>query len=324
MFPNGVAPAWCQNWNWPQPQEGRYMRLFQDVRITNTYLHGGDGPADMGINETELGTTINFPNFLWSGQPIHVSPVFALSWWDGPESPPLPGGFPTDPPLIPNPGLPPPDFIRPASGFGLPPRVYSTYLDFAWQPALTPQFSLDLNVSVGVFSDFQGVTSDSLRLQGTALGVLALTPTVTLTGGIMYLDRVDIEYLPAGGILWVPNPQTRWDLFFPRPKISRYLTTIGNTDLWGYLMGEYGGGSWTIGEQAIDRRMDINDYRVGAGLEWNHQFGLRSFIEVAYVFERELVFAEANRQFIFNGVNNVYPAVHSLDETFMIRGGLVY
>jgi hypothetical protein len=246
----------------------------------------------MGVDETEVATTINFPNFFWSGQPLHVSPVYTMSWWDGPETSFAgPDPFPTE----------------------LPPRVYGTYVDFAWQPIITPQLSADLNVSVGVFSDFEGFTSDSVRIQGTGLGVLALTPTTTLMAGATYLDRVDIKLLPAGGILYVPNPQTRWELLFPRPKVARYLTTVGNTDVWMYLNAEYGGGSWTIRrEGADDRRMDMNDIRVGGGFEWSHQFGLRSFLEAGYVFDRELVFA--------SGI----PERHKLKDTIMVRGGLVY
>ncbi len=296
LFPNGMAPGCSPNWQWPQPQEGRYLRLFQDLRVRHTWLMGGEGRREMGVDETEIGTTVNFPNFLWSSQPLQVSPVFAVNWWDGPET--VRGEFPTD---------------SPAPGpFGTPPQVYAASLGFGWQPHIAPQFWLDLETSIGVYTDFEGFTADSVRIQGTGLGVLTLTPTITLKLGATYLDRVDIKLLPAGGVVWTPNPQTRWDIYFPRPKLARYLTTIGNTDIWFYLNGEYGGGSWTIGEAAVDRRMDMNDIRVGGGLEWTHQFGLQGFVETAYVFDRELVFAHnelANRE---------------LTDTLMVRGGLAY
>lgn len=298
MFPNGMmsgCPDWCQ------PQEGRYLRLFQDLRVQQTWLMGGDGPRELGIDQTEIGTTVNFPNFLWSNQPLHVSPVFAVDWWDGPAEDGttlVRGTFPTD---------------SPAPGpYGLPPQAYAAYLAFAWQPQITPQLSADLETSVGVYTDFDGFTSDSVRFQGTALGVLAMTPTTTLKLGVTYLDRVDIKLLPAGGVVWTPNPQTRWDIYFPRPKLARYLSTVGNTDIWFYVNGEYGGGSWTIGEEAVDRRVDINDIRIGGGLEWTHQFGLYGFFEAAYVFNRELVFA----------ADETHP--YSLNDTLMIRGGLAY
>jgi hypothetical protein len=269
------------------------------VRFRQTWISGGDGPEEMGIDESEIGTTVNFPNFLWSSAPLHVSPVFAVQWWDGPEV--FPGTFPTD--------------SAPPDSFGTPPQVYEASLGFGWQPHITPQLWADLDVRIGVYSDFSGFTTDSVRILGTGLGVLALTPTTSLKLGATYLDRVDIKLLPAVGVLWIPNPRTRLDIFFPRPKLSFYLTTIGNTDLWTFFSAEYGGGSWTIGEASVDRRMDVNDIRVGGGLEWTHQFGLTGFVEAAYVFDRELYFAAGTP-----GVNQSF----SLDDAIMIRGGLVY
>ena len=104
------------------------------------------------------------------------------------------------------------------------------------------------------------------------------------------------EGSPAGGILWRPNPQTYFDIYFPKPKLAQYLYTVGNTDVWWYLNGEIGGGSWTIergqvvaGQLSVpqpppnppvivpggptftpvvgDRRVDLNDYRIGGGFE---------------------------------------------------------
>lgn len=292
LFPNGMFPDWNPNFGWAQPQEGRYLRLFQDIRLKHTWLMGGEGPRAMGTNDTEVGTTLNFPNFFWSGQPLQVSPVFIMHWWDGPETDVTPPDtFPTE----------------------LPARVYSAYLDFGWQPQITPQLAADLDVSIGVFNDFEGFTADSIRIQGTGLGVLSLTQTLTLKLGVTYLDRVDYKLLPAGGILWTPNPQTRWDIYFPRPKLARYLTTVGNTDVWFYLNGEIGGGSWTVRRAGVDdRRVDMNDIRVGGGFEWTHQYGVQSFIEAAYVFDRELVFASGTLD------------RHHLKDTVMVRGGFAY
>ncbi|MDA1050949.1 MAG: hypothetical protein O3C40_10780 [Planctomycetota bacterium] len=289
LFPNGVA---LPNWNLPQAQPGQYLRLFQDVRLTYTWVNGGEATDKLDINDVELATTVNFPNFFYSGQPLQVSPGFIFHFWDGPTTGLGPPPFPTE----------------------LPARAYSTYLDFGWQPMITPQFGGDIDVSVGVFSDFKTMTTDSVRLQGTGLLVLGMTPTVALKGGVTYFDRLDVKLLPAGGILWRPNPQTRFDIYFPKPKLAQYLTTIGNTDVWWYLNGEYGGGSWTVSRTGVggDRRMDINDIRAGGGFEWTCQSGVRGFVEAAYVFDRQLIFASGP------------IARQDLDDSVMVRGGLTY
>jgi hypothetical protein len=123
MSPNGLGPNWTQTWPLNCAQEGRYLRLFQDLRIRHTWITGGNEPDEMGVNQTEVATTVNFPNFLWSGAPLQVSPGFALDWWDGPVV--VPGTFPTDSP--------------PPGPVGAPSRVYGGYLGFSWQPHLTPQ-----------------------------------------------------------------------------------------------------------------------------------------------------------------------------------------
>jgi len=276
------------------------MRLLQDVRIRHSWQHGNNSTNQMDINDAELGTTLNWPNFLFSGRPLQVSPVFIFHFWDGPNTDPV--AFPTD----------------------LPSRAYSGYLDFAWNPMVTPHFGGEVDVSFGVFTDFDTFTSNSLRTQGTGVFVLHLTPSVTIKGGITYLDRVDIKLLPAAGVLWQPDPNTRFDIFFPRPKLAKYLWTVGNTPVWGYISGEYGGGSWTVarGDPAnpIKGRVDINDFRVGGGLEWTHQCGLSAFFEVGYVFERELYFENAVPFPAPVGLSNRHP----LRDTIMLRGGLVY
>jgi len=295
IFPGGFNTT---GQAWPQAQPGRYLRFFQDLRLRYTWLAGKFRPEQMDTHDVELATTVNFPNFLWSRQPLQLSPVFIFHFWSHPTTDPA--MFPTE----------------------LPSQVYSAYATSRWQPMLTPSLGADVDVSLGIFSDFSSVDStDSIRVFGTAIAVLALTPTMTLKAGINYLDRLDLKLLPAFGVLWTPNPQTRFDIFFPKPKLAQYLTTIGNTDIWWYVNGEYGGGSWAVERNLLvgnafvphtgDPRLDINDVRLGIGLEWTGQAGVRGFLETAYVFERKIVFAAGS------------PDV-SLDNTVMLRGGLAY
>ena len=295
LFPGGLSPSLP---GWPQAQPGPYMRFFQNLRLQYTWLAGKFRADQMDTHDVELATTVNFPNFLWSGQPLQVSPVFIFHSWSHPRT--NSALFPTE----------------------LSSSVYSAYGTTHWQPMLTPSLGADVDVSVGVFSDFSSVDSrDSIRVFGTAIAVLAVAPTITLKAGINYLDRLDLKLLPAFGVLWTPNPQTRFDIFFPRPKLAQYLTTIGNTDVWWYVNGEYGGGSWAVERSLLvgnafvphtgDPRVDINDVRLGIGLEWTGQSGVRGFLETAYVFDRQIVFAAGS------------PDV-SLSDTVMLRGGLAY
>ena len=65
----------------------------------------------------------------------------------------------------------------------------------AWPGSVAP---FDLALRVGAYTDFQTFTTDSWRITGRALAVVQLTPTFTLSGGVEYLDRLDVKLLPAG------------------------------------------------------------------------------------------------------------------------------
>jgi hypothetical protein len=171
---------------------------------------------------------------------------------------------------------------------------------------------------VGVFSQFEVFNSESLRILGKALGRVRLTPTSTGRLGVFWIDRNRIKLLPAGGILWAPNADTRFDLFFPEPKLSHYLATVGNSDMWWYASAYYGGGAWTIERtDGQDDSIDINDWRIVFGLEWGRNELLRrghrfAFLEGGYAFSRELIYR--------------YRPDDSLDieNSFVLRAGFIY
>ena len=62
-----------------------------------------------------------------------------------------------------------------------------------------------------------------------ASATVALSPNLDVRFGVIYLDRVDVKILPAGGFYYRPTPD--WDMYlvFPNPKVRKFLTAIGNT-----------------------------------------------------------------------------------------------
>jgi hypothetical protein len=272
-------------WNGSQFDYNQALRLIQDLRLRHTYVDkGGDDPSDLGINDTEVAVTFTCPNFLTSGQPLFISPAFALHLWDGPS-------------------LPTAD---------LPANAYSAYVDMQWASDPQIQIGAELGFRIGVYTDFETLNNHSLRLQGLALGTARLTPTLVAKAGVVYLDRNDIKLLPAGGLLWTPTPQIRFDMFFPQPKLAGYLMTVGRYEVWGYGAAEYGGGAWTIERTSGSDRIDINDIRVSGGIEWTGPQGFHAFVEAGYVFKRAVVYVETPSD-SFNP-----------DDTWMIRAGVAY
>jgi len=294
LFPNrGNQPSLLDGQSMPDfSRWAEPFRVFQRPRFQYAWLFGGSGgPRDLDQSEIDVSAGVAIPNFLYSQQPIFVFPSFSMQLWDGPEE---------------------------LTGQDLPGQVYSAYLDTMWRSNPKSPFGGEIGVRVGVFTDFDTITTDSLRIQGTGLGRINVTPTITVRAGVMYLDRVKVKLLPVGGILWQPTPQMRLDFYFPRPKFSRYMVTMGTFDLWGYIGGEYGGGSWTIRRPLpipLSDRVDLNDIRLIAGFEWGLSDELRSgqrtgFIEAGWILDREVIFAAGGS--------------FTLRDTVMIRAGIGY
>lgn len=280
LFPNGIFP---QNPNGSTPPQ----RLFDNLRLRETWIYG-DGNQQLGINDIETAVTMMLPHFLGTQTPLMLSPNFALHLWDGP-APPSHTQF-------------------------MPGNAYSAYLEAAYNTDHAKPLGVDLAASIGVFTDFETMTTDSVRIQTLSYFWARLTPTMMLKLGVDYLDRVDVKILPAVGILYEPNPQTRLDIFFPRPKLAHLFNTVGTTDIWWYLAGEYGGGSWTIHNDLtgfVDQ-VDINDIRIMLGFDWSNQSGVRGMIEVGWVMQRELVY------------RNTPSENTGLSDSFMLRGGVAF
>lgn len=266
------------------------LKLFQNVSLSHAWLRG-DGDNDMRINDTFITTTLAFPNFFWSGQPWFLSPGFGLHLWSGPWT---------------------------GAAAWMPSNAYSAFLDVGWKSDPNRLFGLELSGRIGVFSDFRNLQNESFRPTGLALLRYNLTPTLALKAGVDYINRADIKLLPAGGFLWTPNPQTRFDIYFPQPKLASYLTTLGNWDLWWYIGGEYGGGVWTVKadsgpEQSL---VDINDIRLVLGIEVGPPNAggagyRRAFFEVGYVWNRQIVIVTP-------------PTTYDLGDTFMLRAGIAF
>lgn len=268
----------------PNGQVAYLPRLMQNARGRYTWIQG-DQTNDVEWNIVEAEATFLFP-FFHSPTPILISPGGAINWANGPAT---------------------------VGGADLPPQLYDLYLDSAWRPQITQRLAVDLGFRVGVYSDFENFDTDAVRYQGRVIGAISWTPTVEVRLGAIFLDRVDVSWLPAGGIVWTPDENKRFEILFPNPKLSWRLSQYGNADFWIFVAGEYGGDSWQITRTSgIVENVDYNDIRVTLGLEWSTPRGLKGMVEIGYVWERELVYSDT-------------PADNlSMDSTYMLRGGLQF
>ena len=274
-------------------------KLIEGVQLDYLWMPG-DGVEEFGIHDAELNVTFAIPFFYNTETPLLVTPGFAMHYWNGPVTP--------DPP--------PPG----THGADLPAHVFDAYLDAAWNPQVSPWFGGELSFRVGVYSDFERVRHDSIRYTGKAVAVLSFSPSIKIKAGAWYLDRNRVKILPAGGLIWTPNTDIRFEILFPDPKFAKRRANYGNTEWWFTIRGEYGGGAWTVvrvnpGDLAIDGLLDsvdYNDLRCAVGLEWVNASGLSGLFEVGIAFEREIYYTSR------------LPEVFRPNTTVFLRGGLTY
>jgi len=266
------------------------------------YMNRG-GSGGLGWTETDLSGTFLLPlSFMPENAPLLVTPGFNINFLNGPDS-----------------GVAGPGAQAPA-------RLYAGYLDFGWNPQLTHGLSADLGFRGGVYSDFKSLDWQSWRWQGRGFGVWQTNDKFQWRAGLVYIDRLSIKMLPAGGLVYTPggpDGKMKFDILFPNPKFSYRLDSFRNADLRWYLAGEYGGGTWSqvFPSAAVTRsslptpgstgRIEYNDIRLISGLEWAGYYGLKGFVESAYVFNRQLRYD---------------PSYIGYDppSTWMLRGGLTY
>jgi hypothetical protein len=288
------------------------QKFLQHVDLDYHWFAGHNGQTvheELGINDVELSATFAFPLFKNAATPLLITPGFAVHYWEGPLSPPPP------PPPAPMPDVPP----------DLPAQTYDAYLDVAWNPQINAWLGAELDFRIGVYSDFNNVTTKAVRFPSKGLFVLSLSPSVKIKAGVWYLDRNVVKILPAGGICWTPNPDVYFNILFPNPKIAKRLTTWGNTDWWLYASGDYGGGKWQITRQnGLDPNpympdtngmldtFDYNDIRVAVGLEFHTPGQLHGLFEVGGAFQREVIY------------ESYLPHAYYPNNTVFARAGLSY
>lgn len=248
------------------------IRLLQEIQVQDTWVPRQIGNNGFGINDVIMNASFGFP-IGNNPAPLLITPGFNIHLLDGPATPPG------------------------DANQTLPGHVYDTYVAAAWRPQFTPMFGADLAVSWGIYTDYQRVTWDSIRVLSRALGVVTLSPQWRAELGIVYLDRLSVKLLPAGGLIWTPNPDVKFDFIFPYPKFAERISNVGNYEVWAYLRGEYGGGQWSVVHtNGIEDVFAYNDLRAILGLEWFGATRVRGNVELGVVFDRKIMYRNTSTE----------------------------
>jgi len=252
----------------PAGPPGAKPGVFQGVAFQFDWMPDLEG-GDLDIKDFTLTTTWGFP-LPTRDSPLLITPGFGAHLLDGPPAPDLPG------------------------------ELYDAYLQFRWLRPITDRWSADLAVTTGVYGDLQSDNNETFRVSGRAMAIFRWRPGATLIFGVVILNRNDIFALPAAGLIWQPNDLWDVNLVFPQPRIARRILRLdhGHVQHRVYLAGEFGGGRWAIQRaDGSDDAIDVSDYRLMLGLEKKRIGGLRTRVELGYVFSRTIEFDSATPDF---------------------------
>jgi len=203
-------------------------------------------------------------------------------------------------------------------GSDLPPRLFDLFWNTRFKAETDYGFGIDANFKIGLFTDFEDSVREGWRFPGRVLAYGDIWRSNSEIGrvvaGFEYLDLEQTEILPAGGIIFEPNPDTKIDLYFPRPQIRLRVDQEASGDQWLYFRGEYHGSAWAIERTAGNADLvSLTEYRATIGLESipSDKEESSSFLEVGFLFNRDLEYR--------SGVGNFQP-----DDTVVIRWGSRY
>ena len=257
--------------------------FFQKASITTTWLVPGD-PANIGVTEVDtlLTVAVPAPN---KKMPLLISPGFRARYFDGPAGA----------------GAPP-----------LPAHIYDAFLELRWLAKINDRVGVEVGATPGVYSDFEQWNSDAWRIKARAGVLYQYKPDKNVVFGIRYLDRPDIDWLPVGGVIWIPTDDWRYEIVFPQSKIARRLSYGPDWDNWCYVAIEWTGGSNSFElVPGVQDQLTFRDIRARIGVERKRDGGGGFQLDVGYVFARK---------YEFSGGLPIYEP----DGTLMVQGGLSY
>ena len=205
------------------------------------------------------------------------------------------------------------DWVSGPDTVDVPPRLYSAAVDVGVRLQTGNRFTFVGGVQPGWYNDQQS-TSSGFRLGALLLLIHDLVPEkFSFNIGVARLDRNDYDIVPVLGATWVPNPDTRFDLTFPRPKIARRVGHIPCVhEDWVYVSGFFGGGTWAVRREAgFDDELTLRDFRISIGAERVVNGGTGFHLEAGLVFGRKLEY-------------QVVPLELDFDDTFMLEAGFSF
>ena len=184
----------------------------------------------------------------------------------------------------------------------VPDQLQSVSLLFGNRWRFAEQWTLQLSIRPGLYSDFDEISGQDIHVPG--LVVFAYQPNAQWTllfGANVHAGR-ELPVLPAVGAVWRPDGNWSVNLVLPRADVTRRLD-----DNWSAFVGfDLVGGAYTVGERfgtahgspAIDgERLTYREIRLGAGARYQLGRRLRVELEAGCAVDRRFVYDDLDVEF---------------------------
>lgn len=249
-------------WN-PEQLGGTTIERFRKSFVQKVQLSGGyvarDGNDGFGYSFAGAAATMVAPLGSMDNV-LAFTPQYRNDWLDGPRS------------------------------LDVPARLQTFSMDIGIRTVFNSQWSTIIGLRPGYFNDLNA-QADGFRLGGLALVNYKMIPDVlTLTLGVVYLDRNDFNLIPAFGLTWIPDGDTRYELTFPKMRVAKRIGHLPYMlEDWVYIAASLGGGTYAVQRTTgVDDELSFRDFRIAVGYERMLNGGTGYFFDVGYVFQRKL------------------------------------
>lgn len=212
---------------------------------------------------------------------------------------------------------PPPPFITAGFSFSdlatpdamsLPQEFYDVSVGLSWMRKLNDRWMLQFSASAAFATDGENQSSDAWQIRGTAFALYRPNERWSWAFGAVATGRQDLPVVPGVGAVWQPHRFVRFDLTFPRPRISWVGFESAVRQHWFYVGTAISGGTWAYRPATGGRdRVTYKQWRAFVGWESTPYMkqgafftpGTRFGAELGYVFGREFEFdsGRADREF---------------------------
>jgi len=212
---------------------------------------------DLGMTTVRFGTQLGMP---WGSGVIGIGPSLRLHYLDA----------------------------RP--GVDVPDQLYDIGLQGVFVREINERWMTQFMLGPVIRSDFEG-DEKTIDVIGIAMARWQMRPRLALMFGAVATGVEEFPVAPLLGLQYAPTDALRLELMVPQPKVSFRLFQTHEKETWGYLAGKFGGGRWQVLRNSGESdELRYRDFRLVVGLESRRKQRGTAFLEVGYVFGRELEF----------------------------------